>query len=366
MANTVVKTILDVIRVWAENLARHWGIPPVFVSILAWIAAFVFVIVLVLLMVLLAVYLERKVSGYIQSRLGPMRVGPIGLFQTPMDALKILTKEDIVPRDADKIMHTIGPVFFFVVAVAGYVVIPWDRGAIAARVVDLNIGVLLVMALSSLGLLGIMVGGWGSNNKWSLLGAMRAVAQMISYEVALLLAIVCVVMQAGSLSLAAITADQGGSLLQWNILRWWMWPALLLYVIASAAESKRIPFDIPEAESELVSGYHTEYSGMKFGFFFLGEYAHLFVIALIGTILFLGGWQSPLPGSIADFVPGFIWLMAKALAIIIITMWVRWTLPRLRVDQLMQFAWKGLVPLGFVAILVTGLAVALGLGGGGI
>ncbi len=366
MASTLVKTILDVIRVWTENLAQQWGIPHLFVSILAWIAAFVFVIVLVLLVVLLAVYLERKVSGYIQSRLGPMRVGPIGLFQTPMDALKILTKEDIVPRDADKIMHTAGPVFFFVTAVIGYAVVPWDRGAIAARVVDLNVGVLFVIAVSSIGILGIMIGGWGSNNKWSLLGAMRAVAQMVSYEVALLLAIVCVVMQTGSLSLGGITADQGGSLLQWNLLRWWMWPALLLYTIASIGEAKRTPFDIPEAESELVSGYHTEYSGMKFGFFFLGEYAHLFVIAIIGAILFVGGWHSPLPESLADPIPGFIWLMAKALAIIIVTMWIRWTLPRLRVDQLMQFAWKGLVPLGFFAIAVTALAIALGLGGGGV
>ncbi len=366
MASSLVHTILSAIRIWAENLAGRWGIPHLFVSILAWIAAFVFVIVLVLVMVLLAVYLERKVSGYIQSRLGPMRVGPIGLFQTPMDALKILSKEDIVPRGADKIMHTAGPVFFFVAAVIGYVVIPWDHGAIAARVVDLNIGILLIAAVSSLGLLGIMVGGWGSNNKWSLLGAMRAVAQMISYEVALLLAIVCVVIQAGSMSMSVITADQSGTLLEWNILRWWLWPALLLYMIASLGESKRVPFDIPEAESELVSGYHTEYSGMKFGFFFLGEYAHLFAIALIGVVLFLGGWQSPLPESVADPIPGFVWLMAKALAIIVVTMWIRWTLPRLRVDQLMEFAWKGLVPLGFVAIAVTGLAVALGIDGGGM
>ncbi len=361
MASNLLQQILNGIRVWAEG----WGIPHLFVSIAAWIGAFILVIVLVLLVVLLAVYLERKVSGAIQSRLGPMRVGPIGLFQTPMDALKILTKEDIVPRDADKILHTAGPVIFFVTAVVGYVVIPWDRATIAARVVDLNIGVLFVIAVSSIGILGIMAGGWGSNNKYALLGAMRAVAQMVSYEVALLLAIVCVVMQAGSMSLAAITADQSGSLLQWNILRWWLWPALLLYIVAAVAESKRIPFDIPEAESEIVAGYHTEYSGMKFGFFFLGEYAHLFVIAIICSILFLGGWHSPLPATMADPIPGFIWLMAKTLGVIVIMMWIRWTLPRLRVDQLMKFAWKGLVPLGFVAIVVTGLAIGLGLAGGG-
>lgn len=366
MANSLIPTIIESIRYWTESLAQQWSIPHLFVTIAAWIAAFVAVIVLVLLVVLLAVYLERKVSGYIQSRLGPMRVGPIGLFQTPMDALKILTKEDIVPRDADKIMHTLGPIFFFVAAVMGYVVVPWDRGVIAARVVDLNIGVLFVVAVSSLGVLGIMMGGWGSNNKWSLLGAIRAVAQMVSYEVALLLAIVCIVIQAGSMSLAGITADQSGSLLQWNILRWWLWPALLVYVIAAVAESKRVPFDIPEAESELVAGYHTEYSGMKFGFFFLGEYAHLFVIAMLAAILFLGGWQSPLPAAMADPIPGFIWLMAKALAVVLITMWIRWTLPRLRVDQLMEFAWKGLVPLGFVAIAVTALAIALGIGRGAV
>ena len=365
MSSPLVQIIIDALRTWTEALARAWGVPHLFVSLLAWIFAFVFVIVLVLLVVLLAVYLERKVSGYIQSRLGPLHVGPIGLFQTPMDALKILCKEDIVPRDADKILHTLGPVFFFVATIAAYVVIPWDRGAIAAQVVDLNIGVLFVIAVSSMGVLGIMMGGWGSNNKYSLLGAMRAVSQMVSYEVALLLALVCVVMQAGSMSLAGITANQGGSLQHWNILRWWLWPALLLYLIASVAESKRVPFDIPEAESELVAGFHTEYSGMKFGFFFLGEYAHLFVIAVLGSVLFLGGWQSPLPEAVADPIPGFIWLMTKALAIILITMWIRWTLPRLRVDQLLQLAWKGLVPLGFAAIAVAALAVALGLGGGG-
>ncbi len=355
-------SVLSAITTWLrdalEGICQRYGIPLLAVDILAWLTAAVSVIALVLLIVLFFVYLERKVSGYVQTRLGPMRVGPIGLFQTPMDALKLLLKEDIVPRGADKILHTLGPVLFFVAAMLGYVVIPWDAKATIARHVDLNIGILYVTAVASVGIIGLIMAGWGSNNKWSLLGAMRSAAQMISYEVPMLLAIICVVMQAQSLSLGQIVNSQQGTwLLGWYCWRPWLWLPLILFFIAATAEVNRVPFDIPEAESELVAGYHTEYSGMKFGLFFLTEFANVFIVGLVGATLFFGGWLSPFGNPDPLHIPGFFWLMAKALAIVIFLMWVRWTLPRLRVDQLMALAWKLLIPAGFLAIFIVAVVL---------
>ncbi len=334
------------------------GLPLIVVDVLAWCVAAAAIIALALLIVLILVYLERKVSGYIQTRLGPMRVGPIGIFQTAMDALKLLIKEDIVPRGADKILHTLGPIVFFTVAMLSYVVIPWDAKATVAKYVDLNIGILFVTAVGSVGIIGIIMAGWGSNNKWSLLGAIRSAAQMISYEVPMLLAIICVVMQAESMSLAQIvTGQQGAYLIGWYCWKPWLWLPLIMFFIAATAEVGRVPFDIPEAESELVAGYHTEYSGMKFGLFFLAEFGNVFLVGLIGATLFFGGWLSPLGQPDPLHIPGFFWLMAKAFAIVIFLMWVRWTLPRLRVDQLMSLAWKLLIPAGFLAIFITAIAV---------
>ena len=353
--------MLNAIANWLRNLIagwfQAWHVPPVFVDILAWIVGAAAVLILVMVLALVLIYLERKVSGYIQSRIGPERVGPWGIFQTAMDALKLLQKEDIVPEGADKILHTIGPVAFFVVGVMGYLVIPWDERATIARIVDLNVGLLYVMAFGSLSVIGILVGGWGSNNKWSLLGALRGAAQMISYEVPMLLALACVVMLAGSLSLAAIVDQQKAhGLLTWNLWHPWLWLPAILYLTAATAEVNRTPFDIPEAESELVAGYHTEYSGMKFAFFFLAEYGNFFLVALIFSVLFLGGWASPFGYPDPTHIPGVIWLLGKAMVVVVFLMWVRWTLPRLRVDQLMSLCWKLLLPAGFLSLLIAGIA----------
>jgi NADH-quinone oxidoreductase subunit H len=310
------------------------------------------VLTLILLSALVGIYLERKIAGYIQSRLGPMVVGPKGIFQTAMDALKLLTKEDIVPVDADRILHTLGPVVFFMAGLMAFIVIPWDFDTIPASALDTNIGLLYLVAVSSLGVIGLVMAGWGSNNKWSLLGALRSAAQSISYEIPMLLSILCVVMCAGSMSLAEISRAQAGGVGHWYIAQWYLWVPAIIYLVTATAEVNRTPFDLPDAESELVAGYHTEYSGMKFALFFLAEYMNVLAVGLVGATLFLGGYNSPL-GPADPGIPGVIWLLIKAWAIICFLMWVRWTLPRLRIDQLMAFGWKLLIPAGFVSIFVT-------------
>ncbi|MGD9519916.1 MAG: NADH-quinone oxidoreductase subunit NuoH [Armatimonadota bacterium] len=344
------------IRAFSEGLCTRFGIPGLLVDVLAWIFGAIFVLLLITVVALAAIYLERKVSGYIQSRLGPMRVGPIGLFQTPMDALKLLEKEDIVPRDADRFLHLLGPVLLVSATVMMFAVIPWDVRANVGRWLDWEIGLLYLVAVSGIGMLGIVCGGWGSNNKWSLLGALRGVAQLISYEIPLVLAAMCVVLQAETLSLSQMVEQQQAGIWAWFLWRpWLMLPAILL-LIAGIAEVNRTPFDIPEAESELVAGFHTEYSGMKFGLFFLAEYTHLFVVGLLFAVLFLGGWASPLGGSNLPF-EGLVWLNLKAWIFVLIAMWVRWTLPRLRVDQLMAMCWKLLIPASFAALVIVGVVL---------
>lgn len=341
---------------WGVRLCEQWGLPKVAVDVVGWIGGGVFVLALISVVALAAIYLERKIAGYVQCRLGPMRVGPIGIFQTMMDALKLLEKEDIVPRDADRYLHTLGPVLFLVATFTMFAVIPWEAGVNAARWLDWEIGLLYVVAVSGIGVLGIVCGGWGSNNKWSLLGAMRGAAQLISYEIPFLLAALCVVLQAETLSLSRIVDQQQVSIWDWFIWRPWLWLPAAIFVIAGVAEVNRVPFDIPEAESELVAGFHTEYSGMKFALYFLAEYAHLYVVGLLFAILFIGGWASP-AGGVKLPLEGFVWLNVKAWAFVLLAMWVRWTLPRLRVDQLMELSWKLLIPAGFLAILIVGLVL---------
>jgi NADH-quinone oxidoreductase subunit H len=353
MLSFIANWLRDLLTAWFQA----WHVPLVFVDILAWIVGGVAILILVMVVALVFISLERKISGYIQSRLGPERVGPWGIFQTAMDALKLLQKEDIVPAGADKILHTLGPIAFFVVGLLGYLVIPWEEGGTIARMVDAHVGVLYVLAFGSLSVIGILMGGWGSNNKWSLLGALRGAAQMISYEVPMLLAVVCVVLLAGSLSLSTIVDQQKTlGLLSWNLWRPWLWLPVILYLIAATAEVNRTPFDLPEAESELVAGYHTEYSGMKFAFFFLAEYGNFFLVGLIFSVLFLGGWSSPFGYPDPLRIPGVIWLLGKATVTVFFLMWVRWTLPRLRVDQLMSLCWKVLLPVGFLSLLIAGTA----------
>ncbi|MGD9900231.1 MAG: NADH-quinone oxidoreductase subunit NuoH [Calditrichaceae bacterium] len=304
------------------------------------------------LFALFAIYLERKVSAHMQDRLGPMEVGGWhGWAQTIADAIKLLLKEDLIPNTADRILFKMAPVIVFAVALATFAVIPWSSNFIPA---DLNVGLLYILSISSLAVIGIMMGGWASNSKWSLYGAMRSAAQIVSYEIPVALSLVTVIMLTGSLSMQDIVNGQQGNILSWNVFRFFplTFFAFIIYFVASLAEVNRTPFDLPEAESELVSGFHTEYSGMRFAFFFLGEYANMFVVTAIAAVAFLGGWQAPF--GFLEFIPGPFWLVGKALFLVFIQMWLRWTLPRLRVDQLMHTCWKVLTPFSFVILLILG------------
>jgi NADH-quinone oxidoreductase subunit H len=294
--------------------------------------------------VMFLIWWERKISAHIQSRLGPMIVGWHGCLQTIADTIKLLLKENIVCREADKLTFWLAPLVVFVASFLPFVAIPFGKNLI---VQDLPLGLLYILAVSSLGVIGIFMAGWGSGNKYSLLGGMRTAAQIISYEIPLVLSVLTIVMMTKSMNMNKIIEAQKEV---WFIV--YQPIAFLIYFISAIAEVNRAPFDIAEAESELVAGFHTEYSGMKFSMFFLAEYTNMFVVAVIATTLFLGGWQGP-------FLPGIAWFLIKAYFLIFLMMWIRWTFPRLRVDQLMSFAWKFLMPLAFLNILVTALVMVV-------
>lgn len=358
----MLHSITSTIRDWLVALLTGWGLghdwASLIVDILAWATAAVVIITIMMVAALVLVYAERKVAGWIQARVGPYRVGPQGLYQTPMDAIKLLQKEDIVPEGADKVLHTLGPVLFFVASMLAWLIVPWDKNVVISQLMDQNVGILFFVGTGGITIISVLMGGWGSNNKWALLGAVRAAAQVISYEIPMLLALLCVALQAGTLSFAGVVEDQQGTaLLSWNLFRPWLWIPFILFVIAMFAEVSRQPFDLPEAESELVAGYHTEYTGMKFALYFLGEYANVLVISVLASVLFLGGWLSPL-GAIDTFIPGVVWLFGKAALLVFIILWVRWTLPRVRIDQLMTLAWKVFIPAGFLGLLITAVVVA--------
>jgi NADH-quinone oxidoreductase subunit H len=297
--------------------------------------------------------LERKGLARIQNRYGPNRVGPFGLLQPLADGLKSLTKEDIVPASADKLVHFVAPLLLVATAFLEYAVLPIGRNMVVA---DMDSGVVFFFAVSAAMELSIFMAGWSSRNKYSLLGAMRAVAQMISYEAPLLLSAIPVVMAAGSLSTVAIVEKQAGYTglwPHWYVLTPWGLGGFILFMIAATAESNRSPFDLPEGESEIIAGYFTEYSGFKFALFFLGEYLGMFAISGLGITLFLGGWSAPLP--FLTVIPSWMWFFAKLLGLIAVFIWVRGTLPRLRMDQLMNFAWKFMLPMTLMVIFSAGL-----------
>jgi NADH-quinone oxidoreductase subunit H len=299
-----------------------------------------------------AIYAERKVLGWMQLRIGPNRVGPWGLLQTVADVLKLLLKEDIVPHKADRTMFLLAPIVAFVPSFTVIAALPFSEHLLLA---DITIGLLYVLAVSSISTLGIVLGGWASNNKYALLGGMRAAAQMISYEVPLLLSVVPVVMLAGSLRLGDIVQEQAGGFWHWYIVPQFV--AFGVFLIASVAELNRTPFDLPEAESELVAGYHVEYSGFRFAFFMLAEYMYVFAMAAMTTVLFLGGWHAPHPAL--DVVPGVVWFVLKFVGVVFFLFWIRATLPRLRVDQLMGFAWTVLLPIALFDIVVTAIVQSI-------
>jgi NADH-quinone oxidoreductase subunit H len=292
---------------------------------------------------LFLVWLERKVAGHIQLRPGPKEVGPFGLLQTIVDGIKLVGKELITPFMADKKLFILAPVLVFMPVLVGFLVLPFGENLIIR---DMNVGVLLIFAFSTFSVLAILAGGWASNNKYALLGAVRSVAQNVAYEIPLLLSVMSVVLMVNSLKFSEIVAAQGKV---WFFL---VQPvAALIYLVCATAETNRAPFDIPEAESELVAGFHTEYSGMRFGLFFLAEYTNMFVVCAVATSLFFGGWHGPF--GLALGLPGVVWFLLKTYFLLFVIMWVRWTFPRLRFDQLMNFSWKVMIPLSLANLVVT-------------
>ncbi len=337
-------------------LLKHWlvGQSPLAtrpaVSILLTIAP---ILLIFPILFALTTVLERKGLGRIQNRYGPNRVGFHGILQPMADAIKSLTKEDIVPASADRVVHFLAPLVLLAVAFLPYAVLPIGRNMVAA---NLDAGVLFFFAIGAIAELSVFMAGWSSRNKYSLLGAMRAVAQMISYEVPLLLSSIAVIMAAGGLSTVQIVEQQSGFtgiFPHWYVFTPWGLAGFILFMIAATAETNRSPFDLPEGESEIIAGYYLEYSGFKFALFFLGEYLGMFAISGLGITLFLGGWAAPLP--FLTWVPSWIWFFAKLLGIIIGFIWVRGTLPRLRMDQLMNFAWKFMLPMALVVVASAGM-----------
>ena len=339
---------------------------------LAQIAAVMGVVMLTVMVLTLA---ERKVLGWMQDRMGPMEVGPYGVLQPIADGLKLFFKEDIIPAGANKFLFTLAPILALVPAMIGFAVIPFGPSMTIELfgmqikpfiISDINIGILYILAFASIGAFGIILGGWSSNSKYSLLGGLRSAAQVISYELNVGLAIVGVILLSGSLSLVKITEAQAGGFWNWYVLAM-PFPqifAFVVYVISAVAETNRVPFDLPEAESELVAGFFTEYSGMRFAFFFIAEYANMILVSCVAAALFLGGWNAPYPGTILEYIgleriawmENVVWFAVKVYFFLFLFFWLRATLPRLRYDQLMRFGWKVMLPIALGNIVLTALA----------
>ena len=339
---------------------------------LAQIAAVMGVVMLTVMVLTLA---ERKVLGWMQDRMGPMEVGPYGVLQPIADGLKLFFKEDIIPAGANKFLFTLAPILALVPAMIGFAVIPFGPSLTIELfgmqikpfvISDINIGILYILAFASIGAYGIILGGWSSNSKYSLLGGLRSAAQVISYELCVGLAIVGVILLSGSLSLVKITEAQAGGFWNWFVIAM-PFPqifAFVVYVISAVAETNRVPFDLPEAESELVAGFFTEYSGMRFAFFFIAEYANMILVSCVAAALFLGGWNAPYPGTILGYIgldslawiENVVWFAAKVYFFLFLFFWLRATLPRLRYDQLMRFGWKVMLPIALGNIVLTAIA----------
>jgi NADH-quinone oxidoreductase subunit H len=343
---------VDQIFVIAKHLVMSY-VPVMLQPLASAVLSVVPVLLVFPLLFAITTVLERKGLGRIQNRYGPNRVGVYGFGQPIADGIKSLTKEDVIPRDADHVVHLLAPLVLVLAAFLGYSVLPIGRNMV---IVNLDAGVLFFFAIGSMVELAVFMAGWSSRSKYSLLGAMRAVAQMISYEVPLVLASVVVIMAAGSLSLVAIVEKQAGytwGLPHWYVFTPWGFAGFVLFMIAATAESNRSPFDLPEGESEIIAGYYIEYSGFKFALFFLGEYLGMFATSALAITLFLGGWSAPF--SFLTWVPSYLWFFLKLLVIIGAFIWVRGTFPRLRMDQLMGFAWKFMLPMTLLNILTAGV-----------
>ena len=320
-----------------------------FLDILIIVLKILLIVVPLLLFIAYLTYFERKVIGAIQLRKGPNVVGPFGLFQPIADGIKLLTKETIFPENANKFIFIFSPILTFTLALIGWAVIPIDYKIVLA---DINVGVMYIFAVSSLGVYGIIMAGWASNSRYAFLGALRSAAQMISYEVSIGLIIISVLITSGSLNLTEIVMKQQN---MWYVIP--HFPMFVIFFISTLAETNRAPFDLPEAESELVAGYNVEYSSMSFGLFFLGEYGNMILMSSMSTILFLGGWLPPVDISFFENIPGFIWFLLKVTFLLFLFLWVRATLPRYRYDQLMRLGWKVFLPLSLAWIIITSSVV---------
>ncbi len=324
---------------------------------LVWTMVKIVVIVMPLtIAVAMLTYWERKVIGWMQVRIGPNRVGPLGLLQPFADVLKLLLKELIVPTASNKYLFVIAPILSIAPAVAAWAVIPFFEGGAVA---DINAGLLYIMAMSSVGVYGVIIAGWASNSKYAFLGCLRSAAQIVSYEIAMGFALVGVLMVAGSLNLSTIVTNQAGGVAQWYL--WPLFPLMIVYLIAGVAETNRHPFDVAEGESEIVAGFHVEYSGSMFAIFFLAEYMNMIMISALASTMFLGGWLAPLPilnelqvFGVHPFGDGFFWLFAKIFVILFFFLWIRATFPRYRYDQVMRLGWKIFIPLTLVWIVFIG------------
>ncbi len=354
--SVVTSWIDDLLRVQL-GLADFWTLAIEFILVgLVFLTAYA-------VLALILIYVERKVCAFFQCRIGPNRVGKWGLLQTVADMVKILLKEIITINKSDKFLFFIAPFFVIMGSILAFFALPFGKGLHA---IDFNIGIFYLLAVSSLGIIGILLAGWASNNKYTLIGAMRSGAQLVSYELSAALALMSIVVLTGSMQLSTIVEQQERV---WNIFNGWAAvPSMIgfvIYLIAGHAETNRGPFDLPEAESELTAGYHTEYSGITFGFYYLAEYLNMFIVAAIATTMFLGGWMPlHIPGwesfnNLMDYIPSVIWFFVKAGACVFFALWVRWTFPRLRIDQLLKFEWKILMPISLVNILLMALCVTL-------
>ncbi|MET0063620.1 MAG: NADH-quinone oxidoreductase subunit NuoH [Candidatus Thiodiazotropha endolucinida] len=341
-----------------EFFISLWGSLPAELQYLIWtLIKIIIIIAPIMLSVAYFTYAERKIIGYMQVRIGPNRVGPKGWLQPIADAVKLMFKEIVIPAKANKLLFVIAPAITLGPALAAWAVFPFDEELVLA---DINAGLLYILALTSVGVYGVIIAGWASNSKYAFLGALRSSAQIVSYEIAMGFALVGVLVAAGSLNLGDIVRAQEGGIFSWFWLP--LLPLFGVYVISGVAETNRAPFDVAEGESEIVAGFHVEYSGMVFAVFFLAEYANMILISALTALMFLGGWLSPfhgwpLLGPLFDWVPGFVWLVMKTAIFMFLFLWLRATFPRYRYDQIMRLGWKVFIPITIVWIAVVGLAV---------
>lgn len=357
----------SIVTTWFDTLLRQTlGLNDFWTILIECVVVGVAILTAYALLAIVLIFMERKVCAYFQCRLGPMRVGFWGTLQVFADVFKMLIKEIFAVDKADKFLYYIAPFFVVIASVGTFSFLPWNKGA---HILDFNVGIFLVTAISSIGVLGVFLAGWASNNKYSVLSAMRGAVQMISYEMTLGLTLIAAVALTGTMQMSGIVEAQTGPW-NWLIIKGHL-PAIiafLLFLVAGNAEANRGPFDLAEAESELTAGYHTEYSGMGFGFYYLAEYLNLFVIAGLATAVFLGGWAPFNIGvegfdAVMNYIPGIVWFLGKTFVVVWLLMWIRWTFPRLRIDQILTLEWKYLMPLALVNLILMTICVAFGIHG---